>query len=166
MLQTTIHQIIDFVADAVKRSNGGGGSRFFLIEDKKTVIEMIRDCSLSQTKIAQHLATHWDDYQKWMGRFTSWGCAYNKGQLNVQMAVAVQRPKRIVEKQTSEDRLLQAMADMFHEEGKSFEDIQKTIDQCFAWLKEDHTHYLRELLDELLADKGRGATIEDLKKVL
>lgn len=162
MLQTTIKQITDFMIGAIARSNGGGGARVFLIEDKKKIVEMVRDCALSQSKIAKHLSQHWDDYQKWLGRFNVWGVAYNKGQLNIERAVAVQRPKPQPQPQPIDSFKL--LIEHGLRGGKSIQDIvDRAFEVAHAWKVERANDTLGDV-EALL--KSKGLSLDDLKKVL
>lgn len=168
MKYTTISEIVLFVREAVKRATGAGdmykyGQRIFLIEDKKTIIEMVRNCLSTQAAIASELALSWDDKKKWLGRFMTWGRAYNAGQLDVQRAVAIQRPKTVV-KPTEMLDSFKLIIEYELREGKS---IQTIVDRAFevahAWKTERANNTLVDI-EALL--KSKGLTLDDLKQVL
>lgn len=95
--------IVEFVVVASERAtktqvfdatakNKTSFRKTFLIQDKKKVVDMFRDCATMNTKICQMLSdATGEGYWTWYTRIQNWIMADNKGKLNVELAVSVQR---------------------------------------------------------------------------
>lgn len=174
MKYTTISEIVLFVRDAVKRASGAGdmykyGQRIFLIEDKKIIIEMVRNCLSTQAAIAGELACSWDDKKKWLGRFMTWGRAYNAGQLDVQRAVAIQRPKPVAAtlEPISYRQLGELITALLERDGNVLEVQTICMERCGKYEEGQKVKLANDSLVDIEALlKSKGLTLDDLKNVL
>jgi hypothetical protein len=112
MSEVSVAQVVGYTLAACQRAGktevewgktAGSVRRVFLIKDKKEIVRLFRACKTTNTKICEVLseATN-ESYWTWATRISNWIMADNKGNLNVDGAVAVQRsaPKQEAKQMT------------------------------------------------------------------
>lgn len=158
MTKVTLDEIKSFVAGAIERSGGRKSHRSFLIQDKKTLVEMLMNSKASINQIARTLGTisRFDSEAKWVGRINAWTTYYKAGRLDVEKAVAIQKPK--VETLGITGSRLKAVVQEYLKYGVAAEEILRIVEsECSQHSKSKLIEETKEYL------KARGLTIQDLQ---
>jgi hypothetical protein len=161
MSKVSVTDIKSFMTEAMARSttNRSGTHRTFLVQDKNTFIEMCKNCLATTVHIAKVLSSlsiH-DTEAKWVGRINTWSCYHRDGRLEVEKAVAVQRPKQVDGAVVTGSRL-KAVVREYLDYGITDEEVLRIVGaEC---LQHGKSKVIKEMKDYMNA---RGLTLDDLK---
>lgn len=161
MSKVTVSDIKTFVIGALGRSTGVKHHRVFLVQDKKTLIEMVKCCDSSTAKISQALSTlsHYDSEAKWVGRINTWSAYHRQGRLNTENAVAIQKPRQEEPVKLMTGSRLKAVVREYLGYGMKEEEILRIVgSEC---LQHEKRKVIKEMKDYMTA---RGLTIQDLQQ--
>jgi hypothetical protein len=169
----TLPQIVDFVLEACKRATTTGEAneeystvrKVFLIRDKKMIVNMIKGSKVMNTKIASALSDATGErYWTWATRISNWIMADNKGKLNFEEAVAVQRKTPVAVAHKVENPFHKVFDFLVGVEGRTFAEVESLFAQALDRKKFDLAKETKASLDVIL--KAKGLTLDDLKQVL
>lgn len=73
---------------------GCGPKTRFLIADKEHIMRLMREASLTFSEVCMHFAGKGMNYSTWQSRFYAWQKDFERGKLDVGLAIAVQRAQR------------------------------------------------------------------------
>lgn len=155
---STIDDIKMYVFSAIQKMSRASGSRHFLIEDKRVIVEMVRNCLSTHRQIAKALVTSSDSEERWLSRFATWGAAYNRGDLDVSKAVAVRSSKNITQ---VGNHTLKTLIEYELRSGMSVDSLISMVKSITDQFKAEIVNEAKREVEQMLATKG--LSLSDLK---
>lgn len=159
---SVLEELLELVEGAEARSNvidnGRAGTKVrFLVADKLKIMTCITQNSIPFSDVCMHLAQAGRNYSTWSSRFYAWQKDFEKGKLDCQLAVAIQRAQpnpRAIDS-------LKLLVEHRLNSGCTVEEIVERVGEIAVAWKEMRANEVRGEVEALLASKG--LTIADLK---
>lgn len=112
---------------------------------------MVRNCLSTHRQIAKALVTSSDSEERWLSRFTTWGAAYNRGDLDVSKAVAVRSSKNITQ---VGNHTLKTLIEYELRSGMSVDSLISMVKSITDQFKAEIVNEAKLEVEQMLATKG------------